>query len=157
MTTFNLTINNETQKVDADPATPLIFILRGRFGLTGAKLGCALEQCGACAVLVDDKVTLSCVRAASELEGRSITTIEALADDSIGRDVQRAFVEAGAAQCGYCTAGIVVAVTGLLKQKRNPTDAEIRTALAPHLCRCGSHAGVMRAVKRLVGPEAADG
>jgi aerobic-type carbon monoxide dehydrogenase small subunit (CoxS/CutS family) len=155
MDTIRLRVNGADHEIEADPATPLIFILRNRLGLMGAKLGCGLEQCGACAVLADSEKVLSCVRAASEFEGVEITTPEALSGHATGAAVQRAFIEEGAAQCGYCTPGMVTAVTALLAKNPKPDDAAIREALHDHLCRCGSHAGVLRAVRRLAAGEAA--
>ena len=105
MTSVTLRVNGTSHEIEADPSEPLVFILRNRLGLTGAKLGCGLEQCGACAVLVDGAPVLSCVRAVSEFEDAEIVTIEGLAEDGIGNDIQRAFVTENAAQCGYCTPG----------------------------------------------------
>ncbi len=137
-------------EVDCDPATPLIYILRNQLDLVGAKLGCGLEQCGACAVIVDGEQVLSCVRAASEFEGSEITTVEGLATGGKPSALQQAFIEEGAAQCGYCTAGLVVAATALLEKNPKPDDAEVREALHEHLCRCGSHLRVLKAIDRVV-------
>ena len=142
---LTLRINGQTHEIDADPATPLIFILRNRLGLMGVKLGCGLEQCGACAVLADGQSVLSCSKAASEFVGKEIVTIEGLAANA----VQQAFIEENAAQCGYCTAGIVVAVTALLAEQPNPDRAAVNMALHKHLCRCGSQPRVLRAIERL--------
>lgn len=150
MTRIALRVNGASHEIEADPATPLIYVLRNQLELTGAKLGCGLEQCGACTVLVDGEPVLSCVRAVAEFDGNEIVTVEGLADDGAPSDVQRAFMEEGAAQCGYCTPGIVVATTALLNKNSNPNDAEIREALNDHLCRCGSHARVLAAIDRLV-------
>jgi nicotinate dehydrogenase subunit A len=150
MARLGLEVNGAVHEVDADPATPLLLVLRNRLGLTGAKLGCGLEQCGACAVLVDGEATLSCVRAVSEFEGRRIVTVEGLGAEGELSDVQRAFVMEGAAQCGYCTPGLVIAITALLESRPSPDPATIRAALQQHLCRCGSHAAVLRATARLV-------
>ena len=150
MARLSLEVNGAVHEVEADPATPLLLVLRNRLGLTGAKLGCGLEQCGACAVLVDGEATLSCVRAVSEFEGRRIVTVEGLGAEGELSDVQRAFVKEGAAQCGYCTPGLVVAITALLERDARPDPAAIRAALQHHLCRCGSHAAVLRATVRLV-------
>ena len=147
---MELHVNGTVHHVEADPSTPLIFVLRNQLDLTGAKLGCGLEQCGACAVLVDGEPVLSCVRAVSEFEKREIVTVEGLAEDGEFSDIQRAFIEENAAQCGYCTPGIVIAVTALLDRNRRPEDGEIRQALKDHLCRCGSHSSVLRAIDRLV-------
>lgn len=148
MDSLTLTVNGETRDIACDPATPLIYILRNDLDLTGSKLGCGLEQCGACAVLVDGEATLCCNRPAGEFAGKDIVTVEALADDRIGAAVQRAFVAEGAAQCGYCTTGLVVAATSLLKKNAKPDRDAIVEALAEHLCRCGSHARVIAAIHR---------
>ena len=153
MTSFTLRVNGASHDIEADPSTPLIFVLRNQLGFTGAKLGCGLEQCGACAVLVDGAATLSCVRAISEFEGREVVTSEGLMDDAAGSRVQRAFVAEGAAQCGYCTPGLVVAITALLREKPAPADDDIQDALDGHLCRCGSHNRVLRAIRRLATGE----
>ncbi len=147
-TSITLRVNGASHEIEADPSTPLIFILRNQLGLTGVKLGCGLEQCGACAVLVDGEAVLSCVRAISEFAGAEVVTAEGLSDDAAGHGVQRAFVAEGAAQCGYCTPGMTVAVTALLRQKPAPTDQDIQDALEGHLCRCGSHTRVLRAIRR---------
>ena len=131
-------------------------MLRNELGLMGAKLGCGLEQCGACAVIADGEKVLSCVRAVSEFEGRRITTVEGLAEGGDLNPVQRAFLEAGAAQCGYCTSGLVVALTAYLDAAERPDRQGAVEALKGHLCRCGAHADVLRAVDRLVA-EVADG
>ena len=148
MDSLTLTVNGETRDIACDPATPLIYILRNDLDLTGSKLGCGLEQCGACAVLVDGEATLCCNRPAGDFAGKDIVTVEALADDRIGAAVQRAFVAEGAAQCGYCTTGLVVAATSLLKKNAKPDRDAIVEALAEHLCRCGSHARVIAAIHR---------
>ncbi len=150
METLSLNVNGRDHQVAVDPSTPLLFVLRNHLGLTGAKLGCGLEQCGACAVLVDGVSTLCCSTPVAEYSGREIVTVEGLAADG-GNAVQRAFADLGAAQCGYCTPGLVVAVTALLKRSPKPDKAEIVEALTPHLCRCGSHARVLGAVDRLIG------
>ena len=149
MTTFTLLVNGTNHSVKTDSATPLIFILRNQLSYTGPKLGCGLETCGACAVLVDGETELSCTRAASEFEGKQITTIEGLSLNGNLSAVQQAFMDEGAAQCGYCTPGIIIAVTGLISKTSKPSDGEINEALEKHLCRCGSHANVIKAVKRL--------
>lgn len=144
--TISLRVNGETREVQAEDDTPLVFVLRDELKLKGTKLGCGLEQCGACAVLVDGEPMLSCVSPVGSFEGKEITTIEGLADTETGRRVQDAFVQATAAQCGYCTAGLVVAVTGLLTHTPKPDRETVKQILAPHLCRCGSHARILRAV-----------
>jgi aerobic-type carbon monoxide dehydrogenase small subunit (CoxS/CutS family) len=144
--TLRLRINGETRDIAADPGTPLIHVLRDKLGLTGTKLGCGLEQCGACAVLADGRAELSCVTPAGAFENREIVTVEGIAALPVGARVQAAFLAATAAQCGYCVPGLVVAVTALLSGPVRPDREAVRAALAPHLCRCGSHPRVLRAV-----------
>jgi nicotinate dehydrogenase subunit A len=150
MARMTLRVNGASHDIEADPATPLIFVLRNQLNLRGSKFGCGQEQCGACAVLVDGERALTCVRAASEFEGREIVTVEGLSKDGEPNPVQRAFTDAGAAQCGYCTPGIVVAATALLAGNPRPTAGEIQEALNGHLCRCGSHGRVLAAIDRLI-------
>ena len=145
-----LNVNGKSYTLNVEPGTPLLFVLRNQLGLTGAKLGCGLEQCGACAVLVDGRSTLICTTAAIEFQGKEIITVEGLVKDGVLNLVQQAFLETGAAQCGYCIPGLVVAVTGMLEQNSKPDAEAIRAALAPHLCRCGSQGSVMRAIECLV-------
>lgn len=146
--TTTLHINGTKHQVSSDPDTPLIYFLRDELKLKGTKLGCGLEQCGACAVLVDGKAVLSCVTTVATFEGKEITTIEGIEASDLGRRVQASFVEVSAAQCGYCTAGMVVATTALLNQNPRPDRAAVVAALTPHLCRCGSHPRVLKAVER---------
>jgi nicotinate dehydrogenase subunit A len=144
---LTLRINGEDRTIASDPETPLAYVLRDELALKGTKLGCGLEQCGACAVLVDGAPMPSCVSPVASFEGREIVTVEGLAASELGRRVQAAFVEANAAQCGYCTAGLVVAVTGLLAQEDAPDRSAAKAALDSHLCRCGSHPRVLRAIE----------
>ena len=145
--TLTLHINGKVRQISSDPDTPLVYVLRDELKLKGTKMGCGLEQCGACAVLVDGTVALSCVSPAGAFEGKEITTIEGISESELGRRVQAAFIEMSAAQCGYCTAGLVVATTSLLAQSPAADRDSIRAALTPHLCRCGSHPRVLRAVE----------
>ena len=146
---LTLDVNGTRYPVCADPDTPLALVLRNRLGLTGVKVGCSLEQCGTCAVLVDGEPTLACVRPAADFEGRCIETVEGLGTPEHPGPVQQALLDARAAQCGYCTPGLVVAITGLLRKDPHPGEGAIRAALKPHLCRCGAHPSVLRAVRRL--------
>ena len=148
METLSLTVNGVTQEITCDPSTPLLYILRNDLGLTGAKLGCGLEQCGACAVMIDGEATFCCNRPVGEITEKDIVTVEALSNDPVGAAVQRAFLAEGAAQCGYCTTGIVVAATSLLKVNPAPDRNAIVAGLEDHLCRCGSHARVIAAIGR---------
>ncbi len=150
MTRITLHINNVTREVDVDPSTPLLYVLRNTLGLTGAKLGCGLEQCGSCAVLVDGDARLSCNAPVAQFEGADIVTVEGLTEGARPGSVQRAFIEEAAAQCGYCTPGLVIAVEALRRRQSAPDEAGMRDALAGHLCRCGTHAAVLRAAKRVL-------
>lgn len=145
--TLNLRINGEDRNIISDPETPLVYVLRDELKLKGTKLGCGLEQCGACAVLVDGKTELSCVSAAATFAGREIVTVEGVSELEAGRRVQAAFVEVNAAQCGYCTAGLVVAVAGLVSGNADLDRAAVKVSLDKHLCRCGSHPRVLRAAE----------
>ncbi len=151
MANLTLTVNGTTHTVETDPATPLLFVLRNQLGLIGAKLGCGLEQCGTCAVLVDGEPVLSCVRAVSEFENNEVQTVEGLRKNGAPNAVQQAFIDNGAAQCGYCTSGLVVAATALLARNKKPDQAEIDSALEGHLCRCGSHVRILKAITTLIG------
>jgi len=143
-----LRVNGHDVEIRSAESTPLVYVLRNELGLTGTKIGCALEQCGACAVLVDGRSTLTCSAPAGQFAGRDIVTIEAT-DHVRLQAVKEAFVHAGAAQCGYCIPGMVIAVAGLLERNAQPTEAELREALRPHLCRCGTHARVLEAARSL--------
>lgn len=146
----SLTINGIRHDITSDPDTPLVYVLRDELKLKGTKLGCGLEQCGACAVMVDGKVILSCVSPVDMFDGKDITTIEGIAATEIGQRVQQAFIDETAAQCGYCTSGLVVAATALLAENPAPDSDATKAALTPHLCRCGSHPRVLNAIKRAI-------
>jgi aerobic-type carbon monoxide dehydrogenase small subunit (CoxS/CutS family) len=146
-----LRVNGTTHAIDADASTPLIYILRNQLGLTGVKLGCGLEQCGACTVIADGQTALSCVKTLGEFAGKDITTIEGLAAHPIGAAVQKAFITENAAQCGYCTPGMVSEATALLSRNTNPTREQTIEAMNTHLCRCGSHTRVLKAIARVAG------
>jgi nicotinate dehydrogenase subunit A len=149
-----LHVNGELHVVDVEPATPLLWVLREKLGLTGAKYGCGLEQCGACAVLCDGKSVLTCTAPVESFAGKRITTIEGLAKSGELDPLQRAFVAEQAAQCGYCVPGIAIAAKALLDEVGEPSDSQIRAALARHLCRCGAHPRMLRAVRRAVAERA---
>lgn len=145
--TLTLRINGEDRKIVSDPETPLVYVLRDELKLKGTKLGCGLEQCGACAVLADGKAELSCVSSAATFAEREIVTIEGLSEMEAGRRVQAAFVEMNAAQCGYCTAGLAIAVTELVIGNADLERTAVKRSLDKHLCRCGSHPRVLRAAE----------
>jgi nicotinate dehydrogenase subunit A len=155
MARITLHINGAAREVEADPSTPLLYVLRNQLGLTGAKFGCGLEQCGACAVLLDGVARPSCVAPVAQFEGAQIETVEGLGDEERPGPVQRAFIDEAAAQCGYCTPGLVVAVEALRRRETVPDEKSVREALKGHLCRCGTHAAVLRAVARVLRERAA--
>jgi len=148
---IHVTVNGQQRTVDVPDRTSLLSILRDDLGLTGTRFGCGQGECGACVVLVDDQPAPACVLTGEEVAGRSITTIEGLASGDTLHPVQQAFLEEDALQCGYCTSGMVMAAVALLRRIRQPTDDQIREALAPHLCRCGVYGRVVRAVRRAAG------
>jgi aerobic-type carbon monoxide dehydrogenase small subunit (CoxS/CutS family) len=143
-----LNVNGKPHEVDADPRTPLLYVLRNELKLNGAKFGCGLGQCGACTVLVDHEPVFSCLTPIAVLEGRYIRTIEGLGSPDKPGVVQRAFIQEQAAQCGYCIPGMMMRAQGLLEHNASPSDAEIRDYMAPNLCRCGTQMRILRAVKR---------
>ena len=145
---MKLKVNGNDHQVDADPDTPLLYVLRDDLALNAAKFGCGLGQCGACTVIVDGKAVLSCVTPLLLLDGRQVTTLEGLGSIEAPSPIQRAFIEEQAAQCGYCIAGMMMRAQALLRRNATPTDDEIRTELEPHLCRCGTHMRILRAVRR---------
>lgn len=143
-----LKVNGRDHQVDADPETPLLYVLRDDLKLNAAKFGCGLGQCGACTVMVDGKAVLSCVTPLLLLEGKQVTTLEGLGTVEAPAPIQRAFMEEQAAQCGYCIAGMMMRAQALLQRNAKPSDGEIRSELEPHLCRCGTHMRILRAVHR---------
>ena len=145
---IDLTVNGATELVDIDPATPLLYVLRDDLGLHAAKFGCGAGQCGACTVLVDDKPVFSCILPIGAIGTRKVTTVEGLGTAAKPGDVQRAFLHEQAAQCGYCIPGMMARAEGLLRKTVTPTEDELRTAMAPSLCRCGTHMRILRAVRR---------
>ena len=146
MAVIELRVNGESYSVDVDDGTPLLYVLRGKLGLTGAKYGCGAEQCGACSVIVDGESTYSCATPVEAFEGKEITTIEGLGTSTSLHEVQQAFYEEGAGQCGYCIPGTIMSIKALLDRNSAPNDTEIRESLSAHLCRCGSHHDVLKAV-----------
>ncbi len=145
---ITLDVNGKAQQVDADPATPLLYVLRDHLQLNGAKFGCGLGQCGACTVLVDGQPVLSCVTPIAALERRRITTVEGLGTLENPGPVQRAFIEEQAAQCGYCIPGMMMRAQALLERNPAPSKADIRKHMNANLCRCGTHMRIVRAVER---------
>lgn len=141
-----LNVNAEQHTLSVEPSTPLLFVLRNQLGLTAAKFGCGLEQCGACAVLVDGVSVLSCATPVAAFVGCEIVTCEGLGTSASPSPVQQAFAAQSTGQCGYCIPGLVVATTALLNAHREPDSEQIAQALQPHLCRCGSHTRVLKSI-----------
>jgi nicotinate dehydrogenase subunit A len=149
---IDLKVNGTRHSTPAEPDTPLLYVLRNDLFLAGAKFGCGLAQCGACTVLVDGKATRSCVTPIGALGNAEITTIEGLGTIEKPHPLQKAFIDEQAAQCGYCSNGFIMKAKELLDQKPHPTEADVREALAGHLCRCGTHNRIIAAVMRAGKP-----
>jgi aerobic-type carbon monoxide dehydrogenase small subunit (CoxS/CutS family) len=145
---ITLTVNGTTHQLDVEPDTPLLYVLRNDLGLNGAKFGCGLGQCGACTVLLDDKPVFSCLLPVVALAGRKVRTIEGLGTPEKPGALPAAFEAEQAAQCGYCIAGMIMRAQALLEADTRPTEAQLRLALAPNLCRCGTHMRILRAIRR---------
>jgi nicotinate dehydrogenase subunit A len=145
---LTITVNGKPHAVAATPETPLLYVLRNELGLNGPLFGCGEGQCGACTVLRGAEAVTSCMLPVGEVAGSQITTLEGLGTADEPHPVQQAFIEEQAAQCGYCSAGLIVAVAALLWHHPHPKDEQIRAALDGNLCRCGSHVRVLRAVRR---------
>ena len=143
------TVNGKVVTLDIEPEMPLLWALRNEIGLTGTKYGCGIAQCGACTVLIDGKAVRSCVLPVSGAEGKTITTIEGLATEGRPHPVQEAWVAEDVPQCGYCQSGQILSAVALLKQKPNPSDADISTIT--NICRCGTYVRVRRAIHRAAG------
>ena len=150
MPSLVLNVNASARTIEVrDAAEPLLFVLRNRLGLTGAKYGCGLGQCGACTVLIDGEGARSCLVPIGKAAHKSITTIEGLGSEAKPHPLQAAFIEAQAAQCGYCIPGMVMSATALLARKTHATRDEVKQALAGNLCRCGTHQRIVDAVLRV--------
>ena len=145
---FQLNVNGATQRVNVEPDTPLLYLLRNDLELSGPRFGCGLSQCGACTVLIDGKATRSCVTPVVSVGAAKITTLEGLGTKEKPHALQKAFIEEQAAQCGFCTNGMIVTAKALLDKTPHPTDAQIRKAMAANLCRCGTHNRIVRAIQR---------
>ena len=139
------TVNGKAYDIDVDPTTPLLWVLREQIGLTGTKYGCGIAQCGACTVHVDGTAVRSCSLLVSDAEGKEITTIEGLAQNGVLHPVQQAWLDHDVPQCGYCQTGMIMAVAALLKEKPQPTDADINGAVT-NICRCGTFQEVHAAI-----------
>ncbi len=147
---LTLDVNRRERVIASPPETSLLTVLRDELGLTGARFGCGRGECGACVVLLDGQPVPACTLTVAEATGRSVVTIEGLADGDRLHPVQQAFLNEGAWQCGYCTSGMILAAVALLNRTSSPSEDQIRDALAPHLCRCGVYRRAIRAVKRAV-------
>ncbi len=145
---ISLSVNGQRHDVDADPNEPLLYMLRNDLRLTGAKFGCGLAQCGACTVIAGGQAIRSCVTPVQAVAGQEILTIEGLGSPERPHPLQAAFIEEQAAQCGYCTAGIIMSAKAFLDKTPHPTETQLREGLAGNLCRCGTHLRVIRAVMR---------
>ena len=155
MPQYKFRVNGGPVTVDSwDPEQPLLYVLRNQLALQGAKFGCGLGQCGACTVLMDGKAVRSCVTPVKQVTGRSVTTLEGLGTQEKPSAVQAAFISEQAAQCGYCTNGMIMSAVGLLAKIPQPTNEQVKAGLAGNLCRCGSHDRVLRAIQRVAGKAA---
>ncbi|MCI4663055.1 MAG: (2Fe-2S)-binding protein [Neomegalonema sp.] len=144
---MDLKINGQTHRVEVEPDTPLLWVLRDTLGMTGTKYGCGVAQCGACTVLVDGVATRTCVLPVEAVAGSEITTIEAIESDPVGKRVVAAWIDKQAPQCGYCQSGQVMAATALLKEVPQPSDEDIAAAMT-NLCRCGTYNAITAAVRQ---------
>jgi len=142
---LKLTINKKTYQVDVDPNTPLLWVLRDTLGLVGTKYGCGVAQCGACTVHLNGEAVRSCVTKVSRAVGQKVVTIEGLAEKT-DHPVQKAWLELDVAQCGYCQSGQMMSAAVLLRENKNPTDADIDAAMAGNICRCGTYLRIREAI-----------
>lgn len=148
MSLISLNVNGQTHNLDLDPKTPLLYVLSDDLGLRGPKFGCGLGQCGACTVLIDGYTMRSCVHPVSEVENKSITTLEGLGSVDHPHPIQKAFIEEQAAQCGYCLSGIILTAKVILDKNPEATDEEIQAGTSRILCRCFTHTRMLRAIGR---------
>ena len=147
---FSLTVNGRDLVVEADPLTPLLYILRNDLELNGPKYGCGLGECGACSILIDSRAVRACTIPLRAVAGRHVVTLEGLGNEDRLHPVQQAFIEESGAQCGYCLNGMIISSVALLMRNTDPQEAEIREALRHNLCRCGTHVEILAAVRRAV-------
>lgn len=145
---FKLSVNGLERQVQAGDNTPLLYVLRDDLGLKGTRFGCGANQCGSCHVLIDGQSLASCDTPVWQAQGKDIVTVEGLASGEALHPLQQAFIDNQAAQCGYCISGILISAAALLRQHAQPSEAQVRAALDKHLCRCGSHNRIVRAVLR---------
>ncbi|GAA6131342.1 (2Fe-2S)-binding protein [Halopseudomonas sabulinigri] len=142
-----LSVNGEQHQLDVPDDMPLLWVLRDVLGLTGTKYGCGIAQCGACTVHLDGQAVRSCVLPVSAAAGKTVTTIEAIAENAVGAKVQQAWLEHEVVQCGYCQSGQIMSATALLQHKPSPSDAEIDAGMAGNICRCGTYTRIRAAIK----------
>jgi isoquinoline 1-oxidoreductase alpha subunit len=140
-------LNGKAVSVDADPSTPVLWVLRDHLRLTGTKFGCGAALCGACTVQLNGQAIRSCVTPIASVAGQKVTTIEAVANDEVGKAVQAAWIAHDVAQCGYCQSGQIMSATALLRANKRPSDSEIDGAMAGNICRCGAYARIRAAVQ----------
>ena len=145
---ISFTLNGKATKVDADPNTPLLWVIRDHLKLTGTKYGCGIAQCGACTVHLDGSAVRSCSTPVSMASGRHVTTIEGLAETALGKTVQAAWQEVDVPQCGYCQSGQIMSATALLRENPHPSEAQITTAMDGNLCRCGTYNRIRSAIQK---------
>ena len=148
MSKISLRVNGRVETVDVDPATPLLFVLADELGLHGPKFGCGMAQCGACTVIVGGRVVRSCVMPVQAVGEEAITTLEGLGTPEKPHPIQQAFIEEGAAQCGFCLSGVILTAKAVLDEKPDASDEEMRTALSGVLCRCFTHLRMLRAIRK---------
>jgi carbon-monoxide dehydrogenase small subunit len=149
--TISLRVNGAERSLEVEPRTTLLELIREQFNLTGAKLGCDMQVCGACTLLVDGKPVSACSFLAVDADGCEVTTIEGLGARGVFHPLQEAFMEFGALQCGYCTSGFILTAKALLDENPRPTDEQIRDYLAGNFCRCGCYQEIMQAIKNVAG------
>jgi isoquinoline 1-oxidoreductase alpha subunit len=152
---ISLHINGEARSVDAEPETPLLWVIRDSLGMIGTKFGCGMSLCGACTVHVDGEATRSCVTPLSAVAGKKITTIEAMGQTPLGQKIQAAWAALDVPQCGYCQAGQMMSAAALLAEKPNPTDTDIDGAMAGNICRCGTYPRIRAAIHQAAGGKGA--
>ena len=148
---MQLVVNGQAHTFDAPGDTPLLWVLRDVLRMTGTKFGCGMALCGACTVHVDGQPVRACITPVSSVAGKKITTIEAMADDAIGKRLQAAWLELGVPQCGYCQPGQIMSAAGLLKQNAKPSDDDIDQAMSGNICRCGTYPRIRAAIKKAAG------
>jgi len=154
MAAISLKVNGRDHAVDVDPETPLLYVLGDELQLRGPKFGCGLAQCGACTVLIQGRAVRSCVTPVGTVKDREITTLEGVGTPEKPHTIQQAFIDEGAAQCGFCLSGVILTAKALLDENPKASDEQIRQALSNVLCRCFTHSRMMRAIKRYQGSRA---